>query len=81
MTPYIDEDVKLPVLFDREKILETLSETLSSLGHRQFKIAETEKYAHVTYFFNGGEKNPFSMKIKCLFPLRERFPLMTLNLK
>ena len=68
MTPYIDEDIKLPILFDKEKISETLSETLSSLGHRQFKIAETEKYAHVTYFFNGGEKKPFANEDQVLIP-------------
>ncbi|MDU6074659.1 MAG: 2,3-bisphosphoglycerate-independent phosphoglycerate mutase, partial [Veillonella parvula] len=38
---------------------ETLGEVLSAGGYRQLRIAETEKYAHVTYFFNGGEEEPF----------------------
>lgn len=60
MSPYIDEDFpNIPILFNREKVKGTLSEYLSSLGKKQLKIAETEKYAHVTYFFNGGEETPF----------------------
>jgi 2,3-bisphosphoglycerate-independent phosphoglycerate mutase len=60
MTPYVQDELPhLPVLFDKEKIKGTLAEYLSKLGKKQFKIAETEKYAHVTYFFNGGEETPF----------------------
>jgi len=60
MSPYIDEEFpKVPILFNREKVKNTLSEYLSSLGKKQLKIAETEKYAHVTYFFNGGAEEPF----------------------
>lgn len=60
MSPYIDEECPdVPILFDREKIPGTLSEYLSSKGLKQLKIAETEKYAHVTYFFNGGAEKPF----------------------
>lgn len=60
MSPYIDEECpEVPILFDREKIKGTLSEYLSDLGIKQLKIAETEKYAHVTYFFNGGEETAF----------------------
>ena len=59
MTPYVQDWVNLPILFDKEKLSGTLCEYLSSLGKRQFKIAETEKYAHVTFFFNGGDKHPF----------------------
>ncbi len=60
MSPYIDEEFpEVPILFNREKVKNTLSEYLSSLGKKQLKIAETEKYAHVTYFFNGGEEIPF----------------------
>lgn len=60
MSPYIDEEFpKVPILFNREKIKGTLAEYLSSQGKKQLKIAETEKYAHVTYFFNGGEEKPF----------------------
>lgn len=60
MSPYIEEEVpETPVLFTREKIPHTLSEFLSTQGLKQLKIAETEKYAHITYFFNGGEDTPF----------------------
>jgi 2,3-bisphosphoglycerate-independent phosphoglycerate mutase len=60
MSPYIDEELpEVPILFDREKVAHTLSEYISKLGKKQLKIAETEKYAHVTYFFNGGEEKPF----------------------
>ena len=67
MTPYVpDELPNLPVLFDKEKIKGTLAEYIASLGKGQFKIAETEKYAHVTYFFNGGEEKPFTGEERCL---------------
>tara|TARA_R110002072_G_scaffold534_3_gene3640 strand:- start:4195 stop:5721 length:1527 start_codon:yes stop_codon:yes gene_type:complete len=59
MTPYCPEDVELPILFDKEKLNGVLSEYLSQNNYKQYKIAETEKYAHVTFFFNGGEKKPF----------------------
>ena len=45
MTPYIPDEVELPILFDKEKLTGTLSEFLSNQGARQLKIAETEKYA------------------------------------
>jgi 2,3-bisphosphoglycerate-independent phosphoglycerate mutase len=67
MSPYVqDECPEIPILFDKEKVKGTLSEYLSSLGKKQFKIAETEKYAHVTYFFNGGEEKPFPGEERCL---------------
>lgn len=67
MTPYLPDELPLlPVLFDKEKIQGTLAEYLSRLGKKQFKIAETEKYAHVTYFFNGGEETPFEGEERCL---------------
>lgn len=67
MSPYVPEELpNLPILFDKEKIKGTLAEYISSLGKKQFKIAETEKYAHVTYFFNGGEEQPFPGEERCL---------------
>ena len=61
MSPYINEEFpNVPILFDREKIQGTFSQHISSLGKKQLKIAETEKYAHVTYFFNGGEEKAFT---------------------
>jgi 2,3-bisphosphoglycerate-independent phosphoglycerate mutase len=67
MSPYVNEELpEVPILFNREKIKGTLSEYLSGLGRKQFKIAETEKYAHVTYFFNGGEESPFKNEKRVL---------------
>ncbi len=68
MTPYIQDDVDLPILFDKEKVPGTFSEYLSKLGKKQFKIAETEKYAHVTFFFNGGERKAFPGETQILVP-------------
>jgi 2,3-bisphosphoglycerate-independent phosphoglycerate mutase len=69
MSPYIQEELpELPVFLDKEKVPGTFSEYLSRLGRGQFKIAETEKYAHVTYFFNGGEEKPFPGEERCMIP-------------
>ncbi len=68
MTPYVQDYVDLPILFDKEKIPGTLCEYLSQYGLKQFKIAETEKYAHVTFFFNGGDKKPFPNEEQVLIP-------------
>ncbi len=68
MTPYTPDEVQLPILFDKEAISGGLSEYLSQQGHAQFKIAETEKYAHITFFFNGGRKKPFPKEKHILIP-------------
>lgn len=58
MTQY-DEKLKTPIAFPPIKMKNILGEVLSSKGLGQLRIAETEKYAHVTFFFNGGEEKPF----------------------
>lgn len=58
MTQY-DEKLKTPVAFPQIKLKNILPEVLSRRGLKQLRIAETEKYAHVTFFFNGGEETPF----------------------
>lgn len=58
MTQY-DEKLKTPVAFPPGKLKNILPEVLSKRGLKQLRIAETEKYAHVTFFFNGGEETPF----------------------
>ena len=69
MSPYVPEECpELPILFDKEKIQGTLSEYLSKIGKKQLKIAETEKYAHVTYFFNGGAEKAFEGEERILVP-------------
>jgi len=67
MTQY-DEKFSLPVAFTPVHIDGILGEVISRQGLRQLRIAETEKYAHVTYFFNGGEENPFALEDRCLIP-------------
>lgn len=58
LTQY-DEKLKNPVAFPPKKLKNILPEVLSKRGLKQLRIAETEKYAHVTFFFNGGEETPF----------------------
>ncbi|MCQ2149418.1 MAG: 2,3-bisphosphoglycerate-independent phosphoglycerate mutase [Bacteroidales bacterium] len=59
LTPYDASFKGLHILFDKEEVTDTLGETVSKAGKRQLRIAETEKYAHVTFFFNGGRETPF----------------------
>jgi 2,3-bisphosphoglycerate-independent phosphoglycerate mutase len=58
----------LPALFPAEKVENTLGEVVSKAGLRQLRIAETEKYAHVTFFFNGGEEAVFENEDRILVP-------------
>jgi 2,3-bisphosphoglycerate-independent phosphoglycerate mutase len=67
MTQY-DETFKLPVAYERREIRKIVGELASGAGIRQLRIAETEKYAHVTYFFNGGEEKEFSGEERILIP-------------
>ncbi|MBW1890279.1 MAG: 2,3-bisphosphoglycerate-independent phosphoglycerate mutase [Deltaproteobacteria bacterium] len=67
MTLY-DESLTLPVAFKPIHLDNILGETISRNHLRQLRIAETEKYAHVTYFFNGGEESPFNGEDRCLIP-------------
>jgi len=59
LTPYDDKFTGLHILFDKENVTNTLGEVVSRAGRKQLRIAETEKYAHVTFFFNGGREAPF----------------------
>ena len=59
MTRYSDE-LDCPVVFGEQHVPDTLAEVLSRAGARQLHVAETEKYAHVTYFFNGGVEEPWA---------------------
>jgi 2,3-bisphosphoglycerate-independent phosphoglycerate mutase len=73
LSPYVcmtlyEESFGLPVAFPPERLEANLGETISAQGMRQLRIAETEKYAHVTYFFNGGEEKPFENEDRCLVP-------------
>ena len=68
MTPYDASFKGVHILFDKENVKNTLGEYLSSLGKKQLHIAETEKYAHVTFFFNGGRETPFDGEDRILVP-------------
>ena len=59
LTPYDASFTGVHILFDKELVADTLGETVSKAGLRQLRIAETEKYAHVTFFFNGGRETQF----------------------
>ncbi len=67
MTLY-DEAFSLPVVFTPIHLNNILGGTISNKGFQQLRIAETEKYAHVTYFFNGGEEEPFPGEDRHLIP-------------
>ena len=67
MTNYVPE-FKLPYAFDQQRPKTTLAETISNAGLSQFHCAETEKYAHVTYFFNGGRKKRHDKEERCIVP-------------
>ena len=68
MTPYDATYRDIAVFFDKDNVDNTLGEYLSSLGLKQLHIAETEKYAHVTFFFNGGREKPFDGEDRILVP-------------
>jgi 2,3-bisphosphoglycerate-independent phosphoglycerate mutase len=68
MTPYDATFEGLHVLFDKANVDNTLGEYLASESLKQLHIAETEKYAHVTFFFNGGREAPFDGEDRILVP-------------
>ena len=67
MTAY-EADLPLPVAFPKDTLHMGLGETLSKLGQKQLRLAETEKYAHVTYFFNGGIEEALPGEDRSLVP-------------
>ena len=68
MTPYDSSFTGIHVLFRKDNVSNTLGEYLSALGKKQLHIAETEKYAHVTFFFNGGREAPYEGEDRILVP-------------
>ena len=67
MTPY-DENLPLPCIFKSEQPSNVLGQVLAARGKTQLRLAETEKFAHVTYFFNGGREEPFAGEDRKLIP-------------
>ncbi len=68
MTPYDDKFTGLHVIFPKDNVDRTLGEILSEAGKKQLRIAETEKYAHVTFFFSGGREKEFPGEERILIP-------------
>ena len=66
MTPYDASFVGVNIIFDKENVENTLGEVVSKVGARQLHIAETEKYAHVTFFLNGGRETPYENEDRIL---------------
>ena len=66
MTPYDASFTGVSIIFDKENVENTLGEVVSKAGARQLHIAETEKYAHVTFFLNGGRETPYENEERIL---------------
>ena len=67
-TPYDETMPNVEVAFKKDEIKNTLGEYISKLGFTQLRIAETEKYAHVTFFFNGGQEKQYEGEDRILIP-------------
>ena len=67
MTEY-DEKYDCEIVFPSEKLNDVLGAVVGASGKKQLRIAETEKYPHVTYFFNGGEETPFDGEDRVIVP-------------
>jgi len=78
LTTY-DRSWSLPVAFPPKRLTGTFGEAVSAAGLPQLRLAETEKYAHVTYFFNGGEERVFPGEERCLIPSRRDVPTYDLR--
>lgn len=78
MTQY-DETFSLPIAFESIILKDILGEVVSQKKLAQLRIAETEKYAHVTYFFNGGEEKPFPLEDRCMVPSPREVPTYDLK--
>lgn len=68
MTNYDDTFSGIKVVYDKDNLVDTLGETLAKAGKTQIRIAETEKYPHVTFFFSGGQEVPFQGESRLLCP-------------
>ena len=68
LTNYDETFTGTRVVYDKDNLVDTLGETLAKAGKKQIRIAETEKYPHVTFFFNGGRETPFKGESRLLCP-------------
>ena len=74
LTMYNEKYTYLPIAFAPDKVQKTLAQVLSENGKTQFHLAESEKYAHVTFFFNGGNQKPFAGEEDCRIPSPKGIP-------
>ncbi len=68
LTNYDDSFENVKTIFDKDNLEKTLGEVVAAAGRKQIRIAETEKYPHVTFFFSGGRENPFEGESRILCP-------------
>jgi len=68
ITPYDDTFTNVKIIYDKDNVTETLGEVVAKAGKAQLRIAETEKYAHVTFFFSGGREDVFQNEDRILIP-------------
>jgi len=68
MTNYDESFEHINVIFHKDDLTDTLGETISKAGRTQLRIAETEKYPHVTFFFSGGNEHPFEGERRIMIP-------------
>ena len=74
LTMYNEKYTYLPIAFAPDKVQKTVAQVLSENGKTQFHLAESEKYAHVTFFFNGGNQKPFAGEEDCRIPSPKGVP-------
>ena len=68
MTPYDETMPNVEIAYKKEELKNTFGEYISNKGLKQLRIAETEKYAHVTFFFNGGKEEQYEGEDRILVP-------------
>jgi len=68
MTPYDETFKNIHIVYDKDNVTRTLGEVVSAAGKKQLRIAETEKYAHVTFFFSGGREEVFENESRIVIP-------------
>ena len=73
-TAQYDEALDIPIAYPPEELVNTIGDVVSAKGLKQFRVAETEKYAHVTFFFNGGVERPVEGEDRCLVESPKEFP-------
>src|SRR5690606_17925678 len=79
MTEYDHNYKNVRVIFENDNLTQTLGEVLSAAGKTQIRIAETEKYPHVTFFFSGGREEPFQGERRIMIPSPKEVPTYDLK--